>query len=558
MWMINGWVDSLLILLTPLVAIPALFMLVSPGVGMEVATVSVIVTAFFATGHHLPGLLRAYGDRELFSRFKWRFVLAPPLVFLAYFPLYTYHFGLYRLIILTWATWHGFMQLYGFVRIYDAKVGSTAKSTARWDWWVCLLGFITPQLLRPEQRSEMLNHWYTSGGFAISPWVLNLVRWGAVSACLFVLLGFTANYVWQSIRGTKPNPLKVVMLASGIGVWWFAICYVEELILGIALFDICHDIQYLAIVWFYNCRRVNSDSQLTSFMRYVFRRGMVMLYLGLILAYGTIGFIGTRVAHESVNRIFYGILFTSTILHYYYDGFIWKMREPTNQASLGLRKGASDSLTRWMASARSIHNLKWSFVVIALGSLFVSDFLSPPLSTNDIQQLRRDYSSTLVGKPKLPESDEKKSWLLEEFHRTQQIAAAVPDDLVAQVKAAVMLANFGRNDEAERRLNAVLQEDPNYRAAHVTLADIHFYRGNLEQAESLYASALPLSETGEDRSIINLRLGEIDLRRDNIAEAKVKFQRALRENPELAASVDALRVGKPRPSTAIGDVSSVP
>ncbi len=33
------------------------------------------VAAFGAMGHHLPGMIRAYGDRSLFERFKWRFIL---------------------------------------------------------------------------------------------------------------------------------------------------------------------------------------------------------------------------------------------------------------------------------------------------------------------------------------------------------------------------------------------------------------------------------------------------------------------------------------------------
>lgn len=119
--------------------------------GVSAETISRVVAAFFATGHHLPGMLRAYGDGELFEQFRWRFLLAPPPVLIAYFSLYTYHFDLYRLIILTWATWHGLMQVYGFARIYDAKVGSISSGTAYWDWLVCLLGFVTPQLLRPEQ-----------------------------------------------------------------------------------------------------------------------------------------------------------------------------------------------------------------------------------------------------------------------------------------------------------------------------------------------------------------------------------------------------------------------
>ncbi len=176
--------DCFLILLTPLIAAPAVLFLSSARVGVTAATISLIVAAFFALGHHLPGLIRAYGDQELFQRFKWRFIMAPPLVFLAYFPLYNYHFDLYRLIILVWATWHGLMQVYGFVRIYDAKFGSTSRATANWDWMVCLCGFVTPRLLKPEQVSHTLGHWYSSGGPVIPPWVLNAVH---------------AEALWQSV-----------------------------------------------------------------------------------------------------------------------------------------------------------------------------------------------------------------------------------------------------------------------------------------------------------------------------------------------------------------------
>src|SRR5690349_19250098 len=93
-WIVNSWVDQTLILLTPVLATPAVLILYSSW-GVTAETISLIVTAFLATGHHLPGLIRAYGDRELFERFRWRFLIAPPLLFLAYFPLYTYHFDIY-------------------------------------------------------------------------------------------------------------------------------------------------------------------------------------------------------------------------------------------------------------------------------------------------------------------------------------------------------------------------------------------------------------------------------------------------------------------------------
>ena len=74
-WIVSSWVDVVFIVLTPLLATPAILILYSSWVGVRAETISLIVAAFFATGHHLPGLLRAYGDRELFERFRWRFIL---------------------------------------------------------------------------------------------------------------------------------------------------------------------------------------------------------------------------------------------------------------------------------------------------------------------------------------------------------------------------------------------------------------------------------------------------------------------------------------------------
>ncbi len=200
-WMISPGVDCFLILLTPLLATPAVLILSSASVGVTAATISLIVASFFALGHHLPGMMRAYGDRDLFQRFKLRFILAPPLVFLTYFPLYNYHLDLYRLIILVWATWHAFMQLYGFVRIYDAKVGSTSRATANWDWMLCLCGFVTPRLLQPQQVSNTLGHWYSAGGPVMPLWVLN--AWQSQS---WSSLGSASTMPSSGTAGQSPIP----------------------------------------------------------------------------------------------------------------------------------------------------------------------------------------------------------------------------------------------------------------------------------------------------------------------------------------------------------------
>lgn len=545
-WIISGWSDALFIILTPLVAAPAVLILYSSWVGITAETISLIVTAFFATGHHLPGLIRAYGDRDLFERFRWRFLLAPPLLFLAYFPLYAYHYDLYRLIILVWATWHALMQVYGFARIYDAKVGSISPATANWDWSICLCGFITPQLIREEHISTTLRYWYAAGGFSIPPWLLQAGLWGSVVISLAVLAGYVVHIAVPWRRGPKPSPLKLLILASGIGLWWFTMLGVENLLIGVALFDICHDVQYLAIVWLFNCRRVSGNAQLGRFMQYVFRRGMVLLYLGLITAYGAIAFVGPMVLDGTVSRIFYGVLFTSTILHYYYDGFIWKVREASNQAGLDLNASGAPSRVRQIVGGNSAHLLKWAPLILGFGLLFATDWMDPPLTTARKEELSRAYVQSLMGTPVLPRDELEVSWLYSQFEQTLAVAAAVPEDRHTQLRAAILLANFGRNDEAVETLGKILERHPAFSNAHLILGEIHLYRGNTDSAETCFGAALSHARTPKERSNANLKLGQIALVRHDSAAAEAKFAEALRDDPQLKSAIDRLReTGEP-------------
>ncbi|WP_010583986.1 tetratricopeptide repeat protein [Schlesneria paludicola] len=540
-WIVNSWVDLALIVLTPLIAAPAVLILSSNWVGVKAETISVIVAAFFATGHHLPGLMRAYGDRELFERFRWRFLLAPPLVFLAYFPLHTYHFDLYRLIILSWATWHGLMQLYGFLRIYDAKVGSTSPATAHWDWLVCLCGFVTPQFLRPDMASSILDHWYAMGAPAIPPWALTPLRWTLLAASIVVVIGFALNTFNQSQRGVKPNPIKLMMLISGIGTWWFAMLCIENLLLSVALFDICHDVQYLAIVWLFNCRRVTSNDQLGRFMKYVFRRGMVLLYLGLIVAYGSIGFVAPLVLDRTVNGIFMAVLFASTILHYYYDGFIWKVREKSNQTSLGLNQRSQTVAPPQRIAGDFTHLLKWAPALVGLALLFATDVSDSPLTTEQKDTLSQVYSRGLTGSSLLPRTDKEREWLYSHFKTTQSIAAAIPDDRKIQLRAAIMLANFGSNDDAVRKLEQLLQQHADFADAYLTLGSIHLYRGNMDQAAQYLQKSLSAARTEKERASANFKLGELALVQHDSAVADSRFAEALHDNPKLDVSIQKLR-----------------
>ena len=540
LWIMNPWWDQLLVIATPLLIVPVILLLASSWVGVQTGTIAIVVTAFFALGHHLPGMIRAYGDRELFQRFRLRFIFAPLALIAVSFPLYRSHYDAFLVTLFLWGSWHGLMQTYGFVRIYDSKVGSTAPITANLDWLMCLSWFPTAFLFSDRKTADFLGFWYSYGGPYIAPSAIPVLRWIFLALSTAVLIAFVVNYAVQWRRGRPPNPVKVLMLGSGIGFWWFSFVYLEFTGLSVTLFEVAHDVQYMAITWFYNCRRVNSNSEFDGFMRFLFRRGMALLYLGLIFAYGAIGMVPSLVRDGTVFALFNGFILISTILHYYYDGFIWKVRDKSTQAGLGVAEGAVPARAARVGGGGLPHLLKWSPAILFVGWLFLTDWTDSPLSAKTKAEIRRQYEAQLTGSTVLPADEKRQSWLYTEFDHAQKVAAAVPGDQTAQLRAAMMLANFGRYDDATEILEKLLMRQPCGAVVHQLLGEIHVLRGDFDRAEQKLAKALLLAKTPQERTNANLKLGEVYLNQNKFDWATAKFQAAVNDDPQLASTIEEL------------------
>lgn len=516
--------DLLLFVATPMLIVPLVFLLRSPWVGVEVETVSLIVAAFGGLGHHLPGMIRAYGDRDLFHRFRMRFILAPILLLLVCVPLSMYRFNAMLLVLAVWAYWHALMQVYGFVRIYDVKVGSVSPATARWDWLMCVTWFAAGMVFSNGKITSLLGYWYDSGGPLIPPGYVHAFRWMCLAAAVATLVGFLINYAIQWNRGQRPNPVKLLMLSSGIGFWWLAMVFVENIVLGIALFEIFHDVQYLTIVWLYNCRRVNANAELGSFMKFLFRRShaMLLLYVGLVFAYGLLG-LSVKLPSETLKRFLLGFLWTSNILHFYYDGFIWKVRESSTRAGLGLNEGQNAGGSRRFSWGEWGHALKWAPLIAVIGWLSISELRGSTLPQNAKE------------KRKWPETTE--------VERARNIAAAVPGDFTAQKKAATALQNAGRTDEAIALLKSFTLQHPTNGEAQEFLGGIYHLTGELEQAASCYRTAIRIAEKSKspyDLMLAHHRLGEVYWLQNNVQAAEAQFHEALKIDPHFEGSLKSL------------------
>ncbi|MFN0056078.1 MAG: tetratricopeptide repeat protein [Planctomycetales bacterium] len=523
-WILNSWGDLALFVATPLVIVPLVMVLLrSAWFGLSVETLSVLVAAFGALGHHLPGMLRAYGDRELFRRFRLRFILAPLFLLAVCIPLSQHHLSSMLLILLLWGFWHGLMQVYGFVRIYDAKVGSNARWTAPLDWLMCLMWFGAGLISSDGMVVRIVSAWYSAGGPLIPPAAIDWSRtlwWGGA---LVVLVAFAFNFVRQWRIGPRPNPNKLLMLAGGIGFWWFAMVYVDNILLGVALFEIFHDVQYLAIVWLFNRRRAETNPAVGSFMRFLFRRSPAMLlaYMGMVLAYGWISYFGKELESETWKRALMGFVWASTLLHFYYDGFIWKVREKSIRAGLGLTEGASTSTKVRMDWGELTHLVKWApFVgLVTWLTLAESEASTPP-----------------------PPGQAQRVWPGEaHFQWYENIVRIVPSDLVSQSRYASMLDNVGRTDEAQRRLTDLLEKHPGYVQGHLLLGEIHQRLQELDEAGACYEAGLAAAKLPEDRFAAHVRLGALLRQQEELDRACEQYEQALKLRPQDAPAAAALR-----------------
>jgi Tfp pilus assembly protein PilF len=571
LWILDSWRDLVLYVGTPLLLLP-IFALAQTR--WRPQDIYLFVAAFGAMGHHLPGMIRAYGDRALFERFKWRFILAPLFLLTVCVAFFWWDLKGILLVVFFWGVWHGLMQTYGFCRIYDAKTGTFDSLTRRLDFAMCLIWFGTAVALSPYRLSDTLETYYMCGGPFIPPSVIQhgqqVILFAAIAVSALFLLHF--GRLW--IIGKRPNPVKLALLVTSIAFWWYCNNLVANILVGIALFEVFHDVQYLSLVWIYNRNRVEKDSNIGGFMRFVFRRSgsLIGLYVGLVFAYGSLSYFNAQLGIETVKRILTGVVTASTLLHFYYDGFIWKVRERSTRQSLGLSGGTADLSLGGILPSWAWHGLKWVAVfVLPLGALW---FWQTHLNMPELQ--RRAWLAADVPNGAKQHFDYgvalQKEGRWEKAEEEYKIALRFNSaDSKSHMNLAVALMAQAKFDEAAPHMEAALRLQPNDGQFHLSYASLLQRLGRGDEAGPHYEAAarlLPdspeahynyasfLASTGKGNDLVNelqrvvqlkpdyldaqLRLADALFEKGNLEEAKMHYTTALRADPKLAVAHNSL------------------
>jgi superkiller protein 3 len=321
-------------------------------------------------------------------------------------------------------------------------------------------------------------------------------------------------------------------------------------LIGIAMFEIYHAVQYYAIVWIYNRKLFERAGDRFGFLGFLFsdRWTMLGLYLAAIGAYSSIRyftvdanayiFSGTS---EDAYQWLVALFVTSSFLHFYFDGFIWKVSERKTQENL---TELPDATAPPLISVGALaHVGKWALLLAIVASLLLAERRRlHDSSSSDFQRLAALAALT----PNLPEcnallcrdalsrgdaetaiafgeraialrershsahSDLGLAYLLggrlndarQHFERAVEIA---PDQWSHHCDLGTVLARLGDNERAETELKMAVHLAPQQPEPHEQLAEFYLQQNRTANAAEVYeliARRFPTTLTGELGKIV--------------------------------------------------------
>jgi len=388
-WIVGPATDLLLIVVAPLLAFVwsiAFYVIGGPSLVWTVFMV-------FNIAHHFPTFIRIYGDRDCFRRFRWSLVLGPLIPFTVAMVVAVYlvtdpdptkqledKFGrlIFLWMILTlWDPWHFLMQHYGFMRIYDRHNQAPRKLASWMDYLISATWFIFIMIGAVQWFcGEVLYSLYNNHQIPLLLWInaptYRLILTLAFAAATAMTIVYVGYVIWCRSKGYFVSYVKLTMLLVTFGVMYLT--YLPDSFIGryfpnwtfatgFATLGMVHVTQYLAIVWKYN-RSLASQGKRRSragWFTSAFAKGGLFIaaaYVLICLLYGAMlsedvapaflvkqrpfGLSNTAVGW--ILATIWAVGFTSTFTHYYYDGFIWKVRHKENRENLAMQgnKPASD------------------------------------------------------------------------------------------------------------------------------------------------------------------------------------------------------------------------
>ena len=332
-YIVNPCYDWLLFLSPPLLAL-ALGVAISDTKfasepfgwwGWEVTWAGLLL-GIFIHAHLVLVFVRSHGNEKIFKAHKIRFLLVPVLLYVAMLSS-SYVIYTASVVATFWDVYHSGMQTFGFGRIYDAQAGNDPTRGRKLDWALNQLLYAGPILA----GATMLDHFEDFYEFEdvglvfftkVPVWMEGnqaYFTWAVIGAGT----GFLVYYLYAQVQMVKEGQaiswqkvfLYVSTGATSLYTWGFNSW-------GEAFFimNFFHALQYFGIVWAMEkktmLRRLKVEgSRLGKPM-------VLVLFIGAALLYGT----WVQKMDPSVHA-FWAITLVVSLMHFWYDGFVWSVQK---------------------------------------------------------------------------------------------------------------------------------------------------------------------------------------------------------------------------------------
>ncbi|MGQ0612670.1 MAG: hypothetical protein ACT4PV_02815 [Planctomycetaceae bacterium] len=248
-----------------------------------------------------------------------------------------------------WNFWHIYMQKFGILRLYNAK--SQAPPEAKAPPWVDrLLVFgwlpLTVLVIGMRYRAELMRNLFEIRPF-LGP-VIDAVSAAApygIAPAAAVALASVVFFLRQEWRAHRFRNAPRLSAAAGF-VLLSASMLVLNPIKAVLAFGFSHAVEYFVFVWAFLRRKYRVELPHRPILQRALRRPLlawVVFFLFVsggyfvFITYG--GYIfrgrpGIRVGGIPAGQIVMVLGIFQALVHFYFDGFLWKMRTPQVRKSI--------------------------------------------------------------------------------------------------------------------------------------------------------------------------------------------------------------------------------
>ncbi len=250
---------------------------------------------------------------------------------------------------LMWNFWHVYMQKFGIMRVYMAKdPAPLERKTPGWVdklflfcWFPLYFSY-----LGPENKSLIFKN-----GPSVRPYMAPIIAFMEEHQALFLVpsalaaAGGVGTWLWYEWRTHRFTNRARISSGAGMLLLSTALFWLDPVKVYIA-FGFSHSIEYMTFVWAFQRRRYHKPMPEPTVMEKLLSKP-VLFYALMIAVPAAIAILNTiwgreifagerpiRIMGLSGGQWYFYYAVYESLVHFYMDGFLWKIRRPEVRANL--------------------------------------------------------------------------------------------------------------------------------------------------------------------------------------------------------------------------------